>query len=486
MVNQIKKFGAIILVASIGGVAGAYVFNKFGNTSPAYTLAVDKTPVRFTNGAMPATNIDFTEAAERTVHGVVHIKTFFTTTQVSYANPFDLFFGGNGGQYRQPQEATGSGVIISNDGYILTNNHVVANAEKVEVTLSDNKKYTGKVIGTDPSTDLALVKVDATGLPFIPFGNSDDVRVGQWVLAVGNPFNLTSTVTAGIVSAKGRNINILASNQGGAAPIESFIQTDAAVNPGNSGGALVNTNGDLIGINSAIASNTGSYAGYSFAVPVNIARKVVDDFMEYGTVQRAYIGIQGRPVDDDLAKDKKLDETQGVYIDKVTTDGAAKEAGIKEGDVITKIEGATIVDWPAMLEQIGRHRPGDKVQVSYMRDNKEYQTVVTLKNKSGNTNVVKDEAIKILGADISPLGADDKARLGIDAGAKVTNIGNGKLKASGIRQGFIITSIDKQPITSTSDIEAAMNDKKDGGVLIEGVYPNGMRAWYGVGVGEER
>ena len=323
-------------------------------------------------------------------------------------------------------------------------------------------------------------------MPFIPIGNSDDVKVGQWVLAVGNPFNLTSTVTAGIISAKGRNINILANNNGQAAPIESFIQTDAAVNPGNSGGALVNTNGELIGINSAIASNTGSYAGYSFAVPVNIGRKVVDDFIEFGTVQRAYIGIQGRAIDADLAKEKDLSESQGVYIDRVTTDGAAKEAGLKGGDVITKVEGVKINDWPDMLEQVGRHRPGDKIKVAYIRDDKEYESVVTLKNKSGNTSVVKNEVIKVLGSEISPLSNEDKSSLGIENGVKVTSIGNGVLKNAGIRQNFIITSIDKQPVTNTSDAESLLSDKKEGGVLVEGVYPNGMRAWYGVGVSDNK
>jgi Do/DeqQ family serine protease len=479
MLQQIKKFGGLILIAATAGVAGAYLFNKFGNPTPTYTLANDKLPVRFTGGAIPAGALDFTEAAARTVHGVVHIKTSYAVTQVIYNSPFDLFFGGRGQQ--QQQASTGSGVIISNDGYIVTNNHVVANAEKVEVTLSDNKKYVGEVIGTDPSTDLALIKVDAKNLPFIPFGNSDDVQVGQWVLAVGNPFNLTSTVTAGIVSAKGRNINILENNNNATAPIESFIQTDAAVNPGNSGGALVNTNGDLIGINSAIASNTGSYAGYSFAVPVNIARKVIDDFMEYGTVQRAYLGIQGRPVDGDLAKDKNLNETQGVYVDNVTKDGAAKDAGIKTGDVIVKIDNATINDWPALLEQVGRHRPGDAVKVTYMRDDKEYNTTATLKNRSGNTDVIKNETIKVYGAVLSPLSNEDKAQLGIDAGVKVTESGSGKLSAAGIRKNFIITAIDKQPVITTSDVEAALNENKNGGVLIEGVYPNGMRAWYGVG-----
>lgn len=481
MIKQIKKLGTILVVAGIGGVAGAYVFNNIADKGPVYTLAEERTPVRLTSGSLPPNAIDFTEAADRTVHGVVHIKKFFTTTQVGYSSPFDMFFGG-GRAYSIPQASTGSGVIISNDGYIVTNNHVVDNAEKVEVTLSNNKRYEGKVIGTDPSTDLALVKIDEKNLPFIPIGNSDDVKVGQWVLAVGNPFNLTSTVTAGIVSAKGRNINILENNNSQVAPIESFIQTDAAVNPGNSGGALVNTNGELIGINSAIASNTGSYAGYSFAVPVNIVRKVVDDFIEFGTVQRAYIGIQGRPLNADLAKEKNLEETQGVYIDKVTTDGAAKEAGLKTGDIITKIEGVKINDWPDMLEQVGRHRPGDKIKISYLRDEKEFETLVTLKNKSGNTSVVKNEVIKLLGAEISPLSNEEKASLGIDNGAKVTSIGNGVLRNAGIRQNFIITSIDKQPVTNTSDVEALLTNRKEEGVLVEGIYPNGMRAWYGVGL----
>ncbi|MBL7927698.1 MAG: Do family serine endopeptidase [Bacteroidia bacterium] len=481
MFYNIKKTAAFILAATVAGYTGAYVFNKTNNKQ-AYTVA-PATPVKFTSGnaALP-TATDFTDAANRTVHGVVHIKTSYSMQQTAYS-PFELFFGGGGG--RQPQASTGSGVIISNDGYIVTNNHVVDAAEKVEVTLSDNKKYEGKVIGADPSTDLALIKIDAQNLPFIPFGNSDDVQVGQWVLAVGNPFNLTSTVTAGIVSAKGRNINILANNGSNVAPIESFIQTDAAVNPGNSGGALVNTNGELIGINSAIASNTGSYAGYSFAVPVNIARKVIDDFMEYGTIQRAYIGIQGRPVNSDLAEEKNLNISQGVYIDNVTEDGAAKEAGIKAGDVITKISNTTITDWPSMLEQVGRHRPGDAVVVAYLRNGKEYTTKVTLKNRSGNTAVVRNETISVMGAQLSPITNEDKSRLGIDTGVRVAEIGSGKLNAAGIRKNFIITSIDKQPVLTTSDVEAALTKSKNEGVLIEGVYPNGMRAWYGVGVGNK-
>nr|MBK9650707.1 Do family serine endopeptidase [Bacteroidota bacterium] len=480
MKNSFKSLAMLIVAGAIGSAATITVTNHFTKT-PAGNMGRNYTPARFTGNVSNAAGVvDFTEAAASTVHGVVHVKTIYSTRQnTGFYNPFEDFFFGGPGQRQRPQQelaSTGSGVIISDDGYIVTNNHVVANAEKVEITLNDNKKYEAKVIGTDPSTDLALVKIDADKLPYIPYGNSEDVKVGQWVLAVGNPFELNSTVTAGIVSAKARNINII---QGGNNPIESFIQTDAAVNPGNSGGALVNTNGELIGINTAIASNTGSYSGYSFAVPVNIVRKIVMDFIEYGAVQRGFLGIVSRQVDADLAKSKNLDDVKGVYIQGLSEDGGAKAAGLEPGDVILKVDNQDITSQAKLLETVGSKRPGDKVKVEYVREGKSLETFVTLKNKIGNTNVIKNEDIDLLGATLGNVDNDDKLKLGIENGVKIEQLNNGKLSNAGIKEGFIITSIDRQPVGDTNDVISALKNKT-GGVLIEGVYPNGMRAWYGV------
>jgi Do/DeqQ family serine protease len=381
--------------------------------------------------------------------------------------------------------STGSGVIVSQDGYIVTNNHVVDGAEKIEITLNDKRTYTADLIGKDPATDLALLKIKETGLPFMGYGNSDDVKVGEWVLAVGNPFNLTSTVTAGIVSAKGRNINILDNNPSkGQFPIESFIQTDAAVNPGNSGGALVNTRGELVGINSAIASNTGSYTGYSFAIPVNIARKVVADLLEFGEVQRAFIGVNIQDLDAKLAKEKSINELKGVYVSGLSSGGAGEEAGIKEGDVITKIGDVNVNNMPELQEQISRFRPGNKVMITLKRNNQEKILPVVLKNKNGNTSIVekqKVEVVSALGATFENVDEKDMKKLGIDYGLKINKLSAGKLLSAGIKEGFIITSVDKKKITSVDDIKTALETKK-GGVLIEGIYPNGMRAYYGFGM----
>ncbi len=378
----------------------------------------------------------------------------------------------------QPQQSTGSGVIISDDGYIVTNNHVVDGADKVDVTLDDKRAYTAKVIGTDPSTDLALLKIDAKSLPYAAYGNSDQVRVGEWALAVGNPFNLNSTVTAGIISAKGRNIHILPDQK---FPIESFIQTDAAVNPGNSGGALVNTNGELIGINAAIASNTGSYSGYSFAIPVNIVKKVVDDILEFGTVQRGFIGVSIRDIDGDFLKEKGLPTLDGVYVNGITKDGAAATSGLKEGDVITKINGVAVKSSPELQEQVGRYRPGDDIKVTVMRDEQEKTFNVTLRNKEGNTKVIRNEAVDFLGARLEPIEDGELSKLQIESGIRVKELGSGKLKSAGIKEGFIITTIDNKPVTSTDDLTSYLGQKK-GGVLIEGYYPNGMKAYYGFGM----
>ncbi|MBK7888133.1 MAG: Do family serine endopeptidase [Bacteroidetes bacterium] len=386
---------------------------------------------------------------------------------------------GNPAPRQMPQQqSTGSGVIISEDGYVVTNNHVIENGSEVSITLNDKETFVAKVIGTDPSTDLALLKVDAKKLPHIALGNSDQVRVGEWVLAVGNPFNLTSTVTAGIVSAKARNINILPDQR---FPIESFIQTDAAVNPGNSGGALVNLNGELIGINAAIASNTGSYSGYSFAIPVNIVKKVVKDLMEFGIVQRGFIGVSIRDIDADFAKEKEVNTLNGVYVNGLTEGGAAAVAGLKVGDIIKSINGFEIKSSPELQEQVGRFRPGDKIMVTVLRNNSEKIIPVILRNKDGNTEVTKNEAINLLGAVLENASEAELSKLGVESGVKVKELQTGKLKSAGLKDGFIITAIDNRKVRSAKEVTEYLESKK-GGVLIEGAYPNGMKAYYGFGM----
>ncbi len=486
--NILRKNVSVMLAALIGSVGGIGIYKNYFDSVPTSTHYISaKLPVQKVNytGSVPTSLIDFTTAAENTVPAVVHVKTSYES-KGGYNSPFfdpfgNFFFGNPHQQQRMPQQqASGSGVIISEDGYIVTNNHVVDEAQKVEVTLDDKRTYTAKVIGTDPSTDLALLKVEQKGLPYISYGNSSNVRVGEWVLAVGNPFNLTSTVTAGIVSAKARNIHILPDQK---FPIESFIQTDAAVNPGNSGGALVNTNGELIGINAAIASNTGSYSGYSFAIPVNIVKKVVDDLLEYGNVQRGFIGVSIRDIDAALAKDKDLKNYNGVYVNGLTPGGAASSAGIKEGDIITKINDAPVRTSPELQEQVGLYRPGDKINVTLLRDEKEKVLTVTLRNKEGNTNVIKNETevVNALGATLENISNGEKSKLGIETGVKIKDLGTGKLKSAGIKDGFIITRIDNKDVASASDVIDYLQNKK-GGVLIEGIYPNGMRAYYGFGM----
>lgn len=480
-----KKIASIVLAAA-AGFTGAAVFNHFKTPQRPLFSAEIRQPVRTVSySATPELGVNFEAAAEKTVHAVVHIKTFFKEDSFM-ADPWHQFFFGDNGYRRNPQQqmSTGSGVIISDNGFICTNNHVINNAEKVEVTLNNNKTYTAEIIGKDPNTDLALLKIEETGLPYITYGNSDEVKVGQWALAVGNPFNLTSTVTAGIISAKGRNINALEANAGrGNYPIESFIQTDAAVNPGNSGGALVNTAGELIGINSAIASNTGSYAGYSFAVPVNIVKKVMADLSEFGTVQRAFIGVSIREIDNKLAEEKNLTLYQGVYVAGLTEGGAADNAGIKEGDIITKIGDTKVNSSPELQEQVSKYRPGDKVNVTVVREGKEKVLALMFKNKNNNTDLMKKEkmsVVKALGAVFEPISDEEMQRLRIANGLKVKQLGQGKLANSGIKEGFIITSIDKKAVNDVEDL--GFLETKKGGVLIEGVYPNGFRAYYGFGL----
>lgn len=480
MLHKFKRTIALVGLALIGGIIGGYIFT-LRSSHDIHTSISDKNSLLKENLHLASLNTpetslpDFTTAAEMSIHAVVHIKTTFNS-QGFGQDPFQQFFGNPYAQRKQ--QGSGSGVIVTEDGFIVTNNHVVDNAEDIEVTLNDNRTFSAKIIGTDPSTDLALLKIDESGLPIMKYGNSDNLKVGEWVLAVGNPFNLTSTVTAGIVSAKARNIGILPDQF----KIESFIQTDAAVNPGNSGGALVNTNGELVGINTAIASSTGSYTGYSFAIPVNIVKKVIDDLNEFGTVQRGFIGVSIRDIDSKLAEEKGISRIKGVYIAGLTPSGAASEAGLKEGDIITKVHDIEVNSTSQLQEQIGLHRPGDKVVITYQRDGKNLLTSVVLRNKEGNISLVKSASTaSMLGATFEEVNDDTKAKLSLKWGVKISKLESGKLQNAGIKEGFIITQIDKKPIYSIKDIESLLKNKQ-GGVLIEGVYPNGLKAYYGFGI----
>lgn len=430
---------------------------------------------------MPFSGPDFTTAAEMSVHGVVHIRSEFTRKSSMYDDffgPFRDFFGYPYGGGSQVYTGFGSGVIISSDGYIVTNNHVVEGAGNIDVTLNDKREYKAVLIGTDPSTDLALIKIEAGDLPFIAFGNSDDVKIGEWVLAVGNPFNLTSTVTAGIVSAKARNINIL----GRQGAIESFIQTDAAVNRGNSGGALVNMEGKLVGINAAIASNTGSYTGYSFAIPVNIVRKVADDLLNYGLVQRAYLGVTIRQVDSKLVREKSLGVNNGVFIESVTDNGGAKQAGVRSGDVITGINNTNVTTTAELLEIVGQHNPGEIVSVTVNRDGKVQSYEVELRNQEGTTLLAKKTDnffMDDLGATLELVPDSDKRKLNLNYGLKVVELKDGMLRRGGVQKGFIILEINGVTIKSKEDVAQALGNVRSGVIRIEGVYPNGMRMNYG-------
>lgn len=479
-----KRFASYFIVAIISGfvVIGLYKTFESKNSGVQANEPQENLEIHQANYSprMAVVGPDFVDAADITVHAVVHIKAELKQRNEVYNDYFDFFnefFGNPHQRSNAPAIATGSGVILSADGFIVTNNHVVQNATKLEITLNDKRTFNATVIGTDPSTDLALIKIEAEGLPYLKYGDSDQVRIGEWVLAVGNPFNLTSTVTAGIVSAKARNINIL----GEVSAIESFIQTDAVVNRGNSGGALVNTEGQLVGINAAIASNTGSYTGYSFAIPVNIVKKVVNDLMDYGEIQRAYLGITFREIDSQFADEQGLDEIKGVYVVDVSGDGAASDAGMKAGDIIVGVGGMKINSKSTLLEAVGIHRPGDELKVKAFREDELMEFDVVLKNRSGNTDVVKKDNVELLGATFKPVDDDTKAKLKIDHGLKVTNIGDGKIKSAGIREGFIIMYIDKSPVKSVNDLKYLV-EGKNGGTLIEGIYPNGLRAYYGLGL----
>jgi Do/DeqQ family serine protease len=423
------------------------------------------------------------DAAEKTVNAVVHIKTKMHRKNSVYDFYYDFFGHPHARGYNQPMyQASGSGVIISKDGYIVTNNHVVENADEIEVVLNDKRSFSATLIGTDPSTDLAVVKIDDDDLPYLQFGDSDKVRIGEWVLAVGNPFNLTSTVTAGIVSAKARNINILGRENNSA--IESFIQTDAAVNPGNSGGALVNTDGLLIGINAAIASNTGSYTGYSFAIPSNLAQKVVGDIIQYGESQRGYLGVSIAEMNADLAEQVGMDAIKGVYLAKVIEEGAAAEAGLKENSVILKINGKDVNSTAELMAKVGQYRPGEIINVTVFEDGEQEDVSLQLRNVYGNTKIVNestDSYVKELGATFVKPSDQLMQQLGINQGMQIDALRSGTLNSKGIQKGFIILRINQMDVYSVKDIRKLIKSVR-GGMLIEGVYPNGVRAYYGVGV----
>ena len=426
---------------------------------------------------------DFTDAADRSVDGVVHVKTK-TLSRQQYINPFDYFFGFGDRSPSQPREQVGfgSGVIISKDGYIITNNHVVENANEVLVSLNDNREFTAKVVGNDPQSDLALLKIEGDDFPYLTFGNSDALKVGEWVLAVGNPFNLTSTVTAGIVSAKNRG-NVM----GGG--LQSFIQVDAAVNPGNSGGALVNTRGELVGINTAIYSQTGNFAGYAFAIPISIAGKIAADIKEYGTVQRAYLGIQVQNIEgvrrEDPEKARELSQIKGVLVDDFSERSAAKAAGMAKGDIIIAINNAPINNFPELQVQLNKYRPGDKVNVTVDRKGKSQNFSIELKNDEGNTEISRvTNPLDKLGAKFAAISDERKTQLGISSGLEVESVvSDGLFRKEGINKGFIILRINNTPVNNEGDLNsivASTQNRQDKVLLIAGFYPNGRTQYIAI------
>lgn len=503
MKNKILMVVAVIVAAIIAGGATAWVvtYTNQKQTPVGHSATVTGNDFQgagthFTSYS-PQSYPDLTYAAENAVKAVVGVIKTEEIRQRSYGggnNPFFEFFGipegyegyGGGQPRSQERKSGGSGVIISPDGYIVSNNHVVENASKLTVKLPDGKTYDARLVGTDPDTDIALLKIDETGLPSIPFGSSDALRLGEWVLAIGNPFNLRSTITAGIVSAKARSLGVIETSSN----IESFIQTDAAVNPGNSGGALVNTAGELVGINTLILSETGSYAGYSFAVPETIVRKVVADIKEYGLVQRALIGIMYALVDESFieneGKELGITETGGIYVSEVMEDGAAKAAGIKAGDIITSIDGVTIIDRSTVAEIIGQKRPGDIIKISAKRGGSVKQFDVVLRNRAGKSELLPAgsvDAIKTLGGEFRDINLSnrEKRELGIDGGIQVTSIASGGILANArVQRGYIITHINGKSVSTVNDLNRITEKITN----IEGVYPNGRSVTYSLSPAE--
>lgn len=477
-----NRFTSLFVAAILGSLLTLVGFLYFKNDEGTKIHYVSESPiskVTYTKDEKGATiPLDFTAVAEKVTPAVVHIRSTQqrTTRETQSFDPLRDFFGTP--RNNLPSQSTGSGVIINSSGYIVTNNHVVQSAEMVDVTLSDNRSFKAEVIGTDPDTDIALIKINQSGLPYLSFVDSDHSRVGEWVLAVGNPYNLNSTVTAGIISAKGRNINILdRRTQEGNTAIESFIQTDAAINPGNSGGALVDMRGGLLGINTAIASPTGSYSGYGFAVPSNIVSKIVEDLIKFGVVQRGWLGIQVGSVNSDLVKQFDLEVNEGAFVSGFAegNKSAAKEAGIKEHDVVIKINDIAIRSSAALIETIGLHRPGDKVMITVNRKGKEITYPVVLKNREGDITTVKPEersGYTALGVQLEEVDTKTLKRLDLSNGVKIKSLGNGKLgRSTDIREGFIITKVNEAPVKSIKDFDEIMKKKKAGElVILTGTY----------------
>ncbi len=495
--KQIFITAAISAVTALGVIWGYGTYFKNNNTYAGQQEAVVPANYKYAGlldgSTLPPNAIDFTAPAAAATPAVVHIKTKTNAKQVNNSLPkrqpnnpfsdllddemFEQLFGGRGGRNVVPeQRASGSGVIISDDGYIVTNNHVVANADEITVTLSNKKTYKAKVIGTDPSYDLSVIKIDATALPFLLYGNSDDVKIGQWVLAIGYPLNLETTITAGIVSAKARTLGLNKDRNGDArSGVESFIQTDAAVNMGNSGGALINTDGKLVGVNSAIASPTGYYSGYSYAIPVNIVKKVIDDLIKFGTVQRGFLGVSflnASDLNDDEKKKAGIPLTaEGIYVSDVPTDGGAYEAGIRKGDIIRKINGIEIYSGAEMQGLISRLKPGDKLPVTYARGEKENTVMVTLKNKAGNYEIVKAEAaLELLGGDFVTLDSKKAKDYGVAGGVIVKKINDGALNdQTRMKDGFIILKVNDKEVKTVDELKAAVGSNKS--ITISGFYP---------------
>ena len=496
--------GSAMMIAVSAGVAGFTAYSMMPEKQPE-RLAFDEVFQQNPNtrlAALDATQmqpVDLTKAAENSVHAVVHIKSTqeSKTQTVTVRDPFYEFFGdmfGNrGSQQRQVQTPErvgfGSGVIISSDGYIVTNNHVIDKADVISVKLNDGREFKGRIIGTDPSTDLALVKIEGEDLPTIPVGDSNQLKIGEWVLAVGNPFNMASTVTAGIVSAKARSLGVY--NNG----VESFIQTDAAINQGNSGGALVNARGELVGINSVLYSPTGAYSGYGFAIPTSIMTKVIADLKQYGTVQRAMLGIKGTPIDDEQQlmdektkeQVKELGASEGVWVREIVEGGSA--AGVlQENDVIIGIDGKRVKNFAGLQEALAQHRPGDKVTVKILRDKKEKNVEMTLKNEQGTTKVVKDADMEILGAAFREVPDELKRQLHLNAGVEVTGVTEGKMKAAGIRKGFIILKANGQSVKTVEQLEEIMKEASrstEPVLFLNGIFPSGKRAYFAVDLTQE-
>lgn len=483
---KIKQIVAVVLLSAATTLGTIFAYNHFASGPRSVQQDSGKVPANYaglfdsnkTFGEPPA---DFSQASQSAVPAVVHITTVIKGSSTNnirkspfsdlFGDDFDDFFGGPN-MRSVPQRASGSGVIVSEDGYIVTNNHVIDEASEIKVTLSNKKSYTAKLIGADPSSDLAMLKIEEKGLPFILYGNSDMVKVGQWVLAVGYPLNLETTVTAGIVSAKARSLGL--NSRRSNSPIESFIQTDAAVNQGNSGGALVNTAGELVGIVSAIASPTGAYAGYSYAIPVNIVKKIINDLLNYGTVQRAYLGISYLPdnVPDSEKEKTGFKEGIGVFVRDVAKDGAAANSGIKEGDYITKINGVRVLSGSEMVEQIASYKPGDKISISYQRSGKEYNSNITLKNSAGSYDVVRTSATDALGGEFETLSPAKAKEFGFKGGVIVKKIRqDGMIDAqTRMRDGFIIVKANGKDILNVNDLGDVIS-RSNGRVELNGFYP---------------